>query len=76
MNPAKKVNRSKNRPKKSAALERTWLDADDDDEEFDPADREEHEDMTQNDISAFMVSNKEMKSFQLDMSKRIDGVSK
>ena len=29
--------------------------------------------MTKNDISAFMVSNKDIKSFQLEISKRIDG---
>jgi hypothetical protein len=58
--------RSKRGPGLSAKLDRTWVDQDDDDEEFDNATKEEQEDMTQNDISAFMVSNKELKSFLLD----------
>lgn len=65
--------RSKRGPGLSAKLDRTWVDQDDDDEEFDNAVKEEQEDMTQNDISAFMVSNKELKSFMLDQSRRHDG---
>lgn len=37
-------------------LDKTYMDTDDDDEEFDDADEEELEDLENNDISAFMCS--------------------
>ena len=47
----------------SALLEKTWIDADDDEEEFEDAGREENEDLRKHDVSAFMVSKKSMRRF-------------
>lgn len=37
-------------------LEKTWIDSDDDDEEFNDAHKEEQEDVRKNKICAYMVS--------------------
>lgn len=59
---------------RSAILEKTWIDNDDDEEEFDDAGREENEDIKKHDVSAFMVSQKNIRKFQDDMSRRHDGI--
>jgi|DEB0MinimDraft_12_1074336.scaffolds.fasta_scaffold55809_2 hypothetical protein len=47
-------------------MDRTYVDTDDDDEEFDDAKYEEQEDNILNDVSAFMVSKANMSRYVMD----------
>ena len=49
-------------------LDRTCIDTDDDDFEFEDARKEEEEDIKLNDVSAYMVSKNSVKNYQNNMS--------
>lgn len=49
-------------------MDRTYVDTDDDDEEFDDAKYEEQEDNILNDVSAFMVSKANMSRYVMDQT--------
>ena len=73
MNPTQ-VRAKRKSAQNSRILERTWIDVDDDEDEFDDAISEENDDMRKHDISAFMVSRKKLDKFQDELSRKLDGV--